>query len=89
MLIHPRCISRLQESLPYPTCAMKNLPLLVGTLYHYHIPKREQKLEMWDIDIFNNQRMLRGHGWFLVAKSHFIGDLHLVGCYKNIDNSLN
>lgn len=49
----------------------------------------EQRLEPGEIMVFNNQRMLHGRRAFSVSSSADREQRHLMGCYTNIDDTLN
>jgi len=51
----------------------------------------ERKLKPGEILVFNNRRMLHGRRGFSVSKDATVekGQRHLVGCYTNIDDTLN
>ena len=49
----------------------------------------ERKLQDGDIMIFNNQRMLHGRRSFDVSTDQPTNGRHLVGCYTDIDETLN
>ena len=51
----------------------------------------ERKLKPGEMLVFNNRRMLHGRRGFSVADDAPIeeGQRHLVGCYTNIDDTLN
>ena len=49
----------------------------------------EQRLAAGDVLIFNNQRMLHGRRGFQLTNSARDGDRHLIGCYSNMEETLN
>eukprot|EP00522_Entomoneis_paludosa_P012299 CAMPEP_0172452244 /NCGR_PEP_ID=MMETSP1065-20121228/9969_1 /TAXON_ID=265537 /ORGANISM="Amphiprora paludosa, Strain CCMP125" /LENGTH=543 /DNA_ID=CAMNT_0013204281 /DNA_START=93 /DNA_END=1724 /DNA_ORIENTATION=+ len=80
----------LDKSLPRDTFLLPLPTSLEQQLMDYAIEHTwEQKLEMGDILIFSNQRMLHGRGAFRISSNGPDNGRHLVGCYTNIDDTLN
>ena len=49
----------------------------------------EYRLQPGDVLVFNNQRMLHGRRGFRLTEDAEDGDRHLIGCYTNMEETLN
>jgi gamma-butyrobetaine dioxygenase len=49
----------------------------------------EYRLQPGDLLVFNNQRMLHGRRGFTLKANARDGDRHLIGCYTNMEETLN
>mmetsp|Transcript_7582 Transcript_7582/g.16756 ORF Transcript_7582/g.16756 Transcript_7582/m.16756 type:complete len:600 (-) Transcript_7582:720-2519(-) len=80
----------LDKSLPRNTFLLPLRSSLEQQFTDYaHEYTWEQKLEVGDILVFSNQRMLHGRESYRVKNTHPNAGRHLVGCYTNIDDTLN